>query len=85
MATMTYTDRHVSGANEFFTGILRKAVDILTNVAERRILRDLSTLDAQTLNDLGLRREQLSANEGATYEILAHREIGDPGYRIARK
>ena len=85
MANITYTDRHVSGTSEFLARIQRRIVEIVTNIAERRTLRDLSTLDAQTLNDLGLRRETISANKGVTYEILAHREIGDPGYRITRK
>ena len=81
MANVTYTDRYVTGSSEIFPRILQSVVEIFTNIAERRTLRDLSTMDARTLADLGITREQVSQNFGAASEILAHREIGDPHYR----
>jgi len=85
MANITYTDRHVTGLSEVFPRILKSVVEIFTNIAERRTLRDLSTMDARTLADLGITREQVSRNTGAAAEITAHREIGDPHYRATWK
>ncbi len=81
MANVTYTDWYVSGSSKFFPRVMKSVVEIFTNIAERRTLRDISTMDARTLADLGINREQVSRNVGATAEILAHRETGDPHYR----
>jgi hypothetical protein len=70
VANVTYTDQYVTGSREIFT-----------NNADRRTLRDLSSMDTRTVADLGRTREQASWNFGTTVEILAHRETGDPQYR----
>jgi uncharacterized protein YjiS (DUF1127 family) len=84
MANIAYTDRRRSGTGDLLSRMLRNVAEVFTNIAECRILRDLSTMDKRTLSDLGLTREQLSHNEGITHEILAHREIGDLKYLVAR-